>query len=775
MKNSIAILAFLLTSFTTIYAQQTTISGYVRDKSTGEELIGATVYIPSLKQGTTCNIYGFYSITVPSGSYEVEYSFIGFVTVKETVDLTENVSKNVELATNTASLQEVVIEGEASNKNVEDVEMSTVELKMETIKKIPALMGEVDVLRSIQLMPGVQSGGEGSTGFFVRGGGLDQNLILLDEAPVYNSSHLLGFFSVFNQDAIKDAKLYKGGIPSRYGGRLSSVLDVHMKDGNSKKFSGSGGIGMISSRLTLEGPIAKNKASFIVSGRRTYADLFLKASKNEDLKKSRLFFYDLNGKVNWRINQNNRVFLSAYTGRDIFGTGDLFEMGYGNQTVTARWNHLFGERYFSNFIFLYSNFDYSVGVPESADLSFTWSARIKDYGFKNDHTFYINKNNTLRFGVATTLHEFLPAKVDVGEGTGFSGFELPTRYALESGIHISNEQRVGSRIAMEYGVRFSHFANVGIDTVTQYNEEYEPIGEDTYAKGDFYNMFSGFEPRFSLKYTLTENSSVKVSYNRINQYLHLASNSTGGAPLDIWIPSTPNVKPQVVDQIAGGYFHNFFDNKLETSVELFYKDYQNQIDFKDNAQLLLNPLLEGEIRQGDARSYGAEFYIRKAKGQWTGWISYTFSRAFRTIAGISNGNEYRANYDRPHNLAIVSNYELNKQINFGASWVLITGQPITIPTGKFTYQGAFAPVYTERNEARMPMTHRLDLSMTIDVKKKKEDQRWENSWSFSVYNVYWRKNPFAINFVYNEDIGQFEAQRTYLFGTIPSVTWNFKF
>ena len=561
MKNLLLLLTILI-GFTTVTAQKkSTLSGYIRDAETGEEMIGATVFIKELKTGGSANIYGFYSVSVAPGQYTVVFSFLGNQSITKQIDLTSSQTLNIELPKNSESLKMVEVVGEAENQNVEEVQMSTIDMKMETIKKIPALMGEVDVIRAIQLLPGVQSGGEGSTGFFVRGGGLDQNLILLDEAPVYNASHLFGIFSVFNQDAIKNAELYKGGIPARYGGRLSSVLDVRMKEGNSKKMKLSGGIGLISSRLTLEGPIIKDKVSFVVSGRRTYGDLFLKVLPDDNpAKGAQLFFYDLNGKVNWRINDKNRVFVSAYTGRDVLGFPELFKLGWGNQTVTTRWNHIFSDRLFSNFTGIYSNFNYNLGVPSGPN-EFLWTSKILNYSLKNDYTFYANTKNTVKFGFQSTYHTFKPALIEPGEeNDAFNTLEFFDRYAWENALYASNEQKIGGLVTLQYGLRFSAFSNVGKDTVYTYDENYNNTGFDAYESGDVYNTFTNFEPRFAIKYTLDDVSSVKASYNRMTQYLHLATNSTGGAPLDVWMPSSTNTMPGVADQIALGYFRNLKNN-----------------------------------------------------------------------------------------------------------------------------------------------------------------------------------------------------------------------
>ena len=774
-------LLFLSTTFIFIFPNvlnaqndKVTLSGYMRDKGSGEDLIGATVFIRELKSGVAANIYGFYSVTIPKGTYTVEFSYLGYITDTQRVNLQNNITISIELGAQSTNLETVEIVAEAENKNVEEVRMSTVSLKMESIKKIPALMGEVDLLRVIQLLPGVQSGGEGSTGFFVRGGGIDQNLILLDGAPVYNPAHLFGFFSVFNQDAIKSADLYKGGIPAKFGGRLSSVLDVRMNDGNSKKFSVKGGIGILASRLTIEGPIVKDKVSFIVSARRTYADLFLLLLPKDDLRRTGVLnFYDLSGKINWRINDKNRVYISAYTGRDNLGSSDFFKLGWGNITATTRWNHVFSDKVFSNLSLIYSNFDYMLGVP-SGPSEFTWKSRIIDYSFKNDYTYFFNPNNNIEFGFISTYHNFKPAVVAPGAGnTTFNTLEFFDRHAWENGIYIANKQRFGSRLSAEYGLRFSTFSSIGVDTVYTFDDNHELTGFESFEKGSIYNTFTGLEPRLGVKYSLDDNSSVKASYNRMNQYLLLATNTTGGAPLDIWMPSSKNLKPGVADQVAVGYFRNFKNNTFETSVEGYYKWMQNQVDFADNADILLNRYLEGDIRQGKGWAYGAEFFVRKQKGKMTGWVSYTLSWSYRQINEINNGNKFFAPAHRNNNLAIVLSYALNKKLDISANWVYNNGAPITTPTGRFEYGGQVNPVYADRNDAKMPDYHRLDIGVDWKLGKKRETKKFNHSLNFSVYNLYNRKNAYTINFVKDQKSGTAVAQKTYLFGLLPSITWNF--
>jgi len=786
MKHLLIIL-FLNLSIVPLFGQQakqkTTLSGHITDVASGEELIGVNIYIKELGTGGVTNVYGFYSLTIPRGTYEVTYSYIGYESIVETIDLAGSVVKNMELSIRGETLDEIVVTSEKKDKNVESTEMSTVNLKMTSIKKLPALFGEVDIIKALQLLPGVQSAGEGTSGLYVRGGNVDQNLILLDEAPVYNASHLMGFFSVFNPDAIKDMQLYKGGIPAQYGGRLSSVLDIRMKEGNSKKFTASGGIGTISSRLTAEAPIAKGRGSFLVSGRRTYADIFLGLSKNPEVKENKLYFYDLNLKANYRISEKDRVFLSGYFGRDVFKFSDEFKMQWGNGTGTLRWNHTFNNRLFLNTSLIYSNFDYLLGDPAGVD-AFEWTSNIKNQTGKFDFNYYLNPDNTLKFGVHTTRYQFAPGHARSGtpdDGGIFNDIKLDDVFAWEHAAYISNEHKITPRLKATYGLRVSAFQNVGEAEVYSYDksnpEKYTVTDTTFYKKGEVYKTHAGLEPRLSLKYSLNDESSVKLSYNRTVQYIHLASNSTSASPLDIWFPSSTNVQPQRADQIAVGYFRNFKDNMFETSFEAYYKNMDNQIDFKDHAQLLLNEQLEGELRIGEGYAYGLEFMVRKQEGKLQGMLSYTLSRTERKIPEINNGKTYPNRYDRTHDISLFATYDLNDKWTFGSNWVYSTGAAVTMPTGRFEYGNMITPVYSDRNAARLPAYHRLDLSATLSPKSKKNpNRRFNHEWVFSIYNTYYRKNAFSINFVQDElNPTVTKAEKLYLFGIIPSITRNFKF
>lgn len=756
-------------------AKRYNVSGHIKDATTGEDLFGAAVLVVELSTGTVSNEYGFYSVSLTQGSYTLKFSYLGYEQQIHKVKIDKDVTLEISLAPRAARLQEVEIIAARTDENVRAPEMSVVKMDVKAINRIPALMGEVDIIKAIQMLPGVQMVSEGSSGFSVRGGSPDQNLILLDEATVYNPSHFLGFFSVFNNDAIKDVKLYKGDLPAQYGGRLASVLDVRMKDGNQKRFSGTGGIGLISSRLTLEGPIIKDRTSFLVSGRRTYADLFLLLSKDENLRESQLFFYDFNAKVNHTIDENNRIFLSGYFGRDVFKNPFAY-MKLGNATATARWNHLFSSKIFSNFTFIYSRYNYNLGTANDDDPnSFLWTSDLEDYALKGDFTYFVSSNNTLKFGFSSTWHTLNPGKA---KGTGseslFTEYALEKNHALESGLYISNDQNIGSRLTLKYGIRFSLFQNVGPLTVYNYDDNYELADSTVFPSGKFYNTYSGIEPRLGAVFMLNEISSLKASYSHTYQYLQLAQNSTAGTPLDIWFSASPNVRPQVSDQVALGYFRNLRKNTIETSAEVYYKWMNNAIDFKDHAQLLLNKQLEGELRFGKAWSYGLELMVKVPEGKINGWVSYTFSRTFRQIEEINEGRKYPAPYDSPHDFSIVLNFQASQRIDLSANWVYSTGKPVTFPTGRAVIGGAIVPIYSERNAYRMMDYHRLDLSVTL--RQKPKDTRFNWDLVFSVYNAYNRKNAWAINFVQDtQNPYTTYAEMTYLFGIIPAITFNFRF
>jgi outer membrane cobalamin receptor len=752
-----------------------TISGHIKDATTGELLLGATVYIAEKHSGVVTNSYGFYSVSLDPGTYHLKYSFLGFSPVEKEIQLTGNITLDISLEPGESQLSEIEILGERTDEQVRNPEMGTVRLDVKTINRIPALLGEVDIIKAIQLLPGVQATSEGASGFSVRGGNSDQNLILLDEATVYNASHMMGFFSVFNNDAIKDVTLYKGDIPAAYGGRLSSLLDVRMKDGNSKELHAAGGVGTISSRLTLEGPIRKEKTTFIVSGRRTYADLFLPFAKEKEVRKNKLYFYDFNLKLANTIDENNRVYFSGYLGRDLFKSR-FAEMGFGNQTASLRWNHLFSKKVFMNASMIFSKFDYHLGSPTGDANSFEWTSSMRDYTGRFDFTYYFNMNNTLRYGLSSTYHEFFP-----GDARGTSPesmmteFSMPAKFALETAVYASNEQKIGSSLILKYGLRFSIFHNAGPGTYFTYDANYKPSDSAVYRRWQLFHHYEGLEPRLAVVYLLNETSSLKVHYSHTLQYVALAQNSTAGTPLDIWFPATSNVKPEIADQAAIGYFRNFRKNAIETSFELYYKKIQNVIDFCDHANLLLNEYLEGELRIGKGDAYGLEFMIRKNDGRLNGWISYTYSRSWRQVKEINDGKKYAAPYEKPHSVNVVASYTISKRVDASLTWVYATGLPVTFPTGRAVIGNSILPIYSDRNAYRMPDYHRMDLSVNLKDSGKSK-KKWKGEWNFSIYNVYNRKNAWTINFEYDpESIYTTYAVKTYLFSIIPAVTYNFKF
>lgn len=756
------------------------LSGYITDKENGEALLGATVFVQEKGAGAIANIYGFYSISLSAGTYTVRYSYIGYNTQEMTVVIKDaDVTMNIELQSSDLKLDEIVITGEKQNANITRNEMSVEKMGSDDIRKIPALMGEVDVIKALQLLPGVQAPSEGASGFSVRGGNLDQNLVLLDEANVYNASHLMGFFSVFNNDVVKDLKLYKGDIPARYGGRLSSVLDIYMREGNTKQFSGQGGLGIISSRLTLEGPLIEDKISYVVAGRRTYVDLFLPLAKDPNVRQSTLFFYDLNTKINYRINDNNRVFLSGYFGRDVFGSDD-FRMGYGNGTSTARWNHLFSKKLFSNLSFVYSNYYYSLGTPKGNADAFLWEAGLNDMAVKYDFTYFATPGLTLNYGVESIGRVFKPGYVrGLGSDAAISSIRIPLNRSVEGGVYFGAEYDVNALVSLKVGLRSALFGNYGKKDTYTYNSEGD-ILETTKRNGGIYNGYVRWEPRFGINFKLSENMSLKGSYARTTQFVQMARNSSSGTPLDIWFSASPNVKPQVGDQVAFGVFHNFFQNKIKASAEVYYKWMDHAIDFKDDAQLLLNEHIEAELRFGRAWAYGAEFMLKYQFEKFGGWVSYTYSHTEQKVTDINNGEAYLAPYDKPHDVSFILNYQIAKRLALGVTWVYSTGLPATFPQGMAEIHNQYVPLYSGRNEQRYPDYHRMDLSLTWDNKvgtiQRWNNRKFESSWNLSIYNVYNRHNAWAINFQQEKDNPSvIYGEKTYLFPILPTITFNFKF
>ncbi len=774
MKRPAALLLLLFLSLAIFCQTKYTISGYVTDPH-GEEMIGANIYIKELGKGTSTNNYGFYSLTLPQGTYHLVYSFIGYKDREETVVLNSDQNLKISLEETSQMLETVEVSTERRDVNIKKVEMSTAKLQMKTIQKLPVVFGEPDILKTIQLLPGVIPASEASGGFYVRGGNSDQNLILLDNATVYNASHFLGFFSVFNSDAVKDLKLYKGGIPAEYGGRLSSVLAVQMKEGSMEELHGKASIGLISSHLTLEGPIKKDKASFLISGRRTYIDLFFPLLKDSLAKKSKVFFYDLNAKINYSINENNRVFLSGYFGKDVLKLGNIVGMNYGNSTVTARWNHVFNKKLFLNATTLYSDFNFNVGANQEVT-KYNILNYIHDYSQQFDLTYYLNPENTITYGAQATYHSIRPGEASgqFNDSTKFN-YKVPIVNCWEYGFYVSNEQDLSSRISLRYGIRSSIFQYLGSNQFFDYDKSnpQEYVVTDT-SKGRPDKFFIGLEPRLSARYSINDKSSIKASYDRMYQYMQLASNSTAALPVSYWFPSSYNIKPQRDDQVALGYFRNFKDNMFETSVEIYYKWIKNSIDFRDHASLFLNDKYEGEIRTGKAWSYGVEFYIKKQAGKFTGWISYTYSRTFKNIPEINNGKTYKADYDKPNSIAIVGSYDITERLNIAANWVYTSAPPRTMPDSRYEYEGVVAPVYYERNSVRIYPYHRLDLSANYRLNKHKK--KFEQLLNVSFYNVYWRKNPIMVSFDQDpKDAYVIHARITYLYRFVPSASYIVNF
>ncbi len=786
MKNYTLFLLLSVFSFTINAQDKRTISGYIKDLKNGETLIGVTIFKKNSQQGTNSNEYGFYSITLNNNVDTLVYSFIGYKTQFLPITANGNQLINIELGDQGKDLEEVIISSEKEDKNITSMEMSVAKLDIKQIQKMPALLGEVDIIKSIQLLPGVTTVGEGASGFNVRGGNIDQNLVLMDEAPVYNSSHLFGFFSIFNPDAVKDVKLIKGGIPAQYGGRASSILDIRMKEGNNKKMEINGGIGTVFSRLSIEAPIIKNKASFIVAARRSYIDVLAKpflAKQSGDLKNAKFYFYDLTAKFNWHINDKNTVFASGYFGRDVFGAG--FKFNWGNSTATVRWNHIINSKLFLNTSAFYSNYRYELGFKdEGTSQKFEWVSNIINYSIKPDFTYYLNSKNTMRFGGQAIYFTFQPGKAVITAYDGTSkDISLNKQFGLETALYIDNEQKVLNRLTVQYGLRWSMFNYLGKGTRYVYRDtipnESKPFDhQDSIGSYKSIKNYNNPEPRLAVNYTINDKSSVKLGYNRMSQYLHIVSNTAASTPLDIFTPATNNIKPLVADQITLGYFRNFKDNMFETSAEIYYKDLKNQLDYVDNADLLLNKYLEAYLIQGKGRAYGLELYAKKGKGKLNGWVSYTLSKTERKSRGISNSDWYLSKYDRTHNINTVLIYDINKRFSLSANFVYLTGTPATFPTVKLEIQGYVIPYNTDnkRNNYRNTAYHRLDVGATYNFKKN-DTRRYKQTLVLSIYNVYNRRNAFSIYFRNNPSYPvNTEAIRYSVVGSIiPALTYNFKF
>lgn len=784
MKRIIFILA-LATSLV-VGAQNFTISGSVKDAISGQTLPLASVKVLELNKGVSTDFSGNYTISLPKGSYTLEFSYVGFKPEQREITLDKNLTITVSLSEEAKQLKEVVITVEKRDANVEQVEMSSTKLEIEEIKKMPAFMGEVDVVKSIQLLPGVTTVGEGASGFNVRGGAIDQNLILMDNAPVYSSSHLFGFFSVFNSDALEDVKLYKGSIPAPYGGRISSVLDVHQKSADMNKFHASGGLGVVSSRLTIEAPIVKNKLSLIVGGRRSYADIFLKASPDSAINSTAAYFYDLNGKLAYKVNENNKITLSGYHGVDVLNFQDLFGFKWGNTLASLNWVHTINDSTFIKTYGSYSRYNYQLEFSPI----FVWTSIIDNMDLGVEFHKDLGKHD-IRIGFKEKLYAFQPAILeehpDATEDFAFPTFSIDRENALETGIYIGDEIKFSDKFSMMAGVRYSQFTNFGPGETYVY-EEGQPKNANTlydtttYAKNEVQASYGGFEPRFGMRFKLNESSSVKAGYNRMRQYLHLISNSTSGLPIDVWKMTDEYIKPLIGDQVAAGYFKNFKNDTIEFSAEVYYKWMTNVVDYKNGAELLLNENVETELLTGTGRAYGIELMLKKSLGDLTGWISYTLSRTERKVAEsefqeeiVNEGNWYPSNYDKTHDLTLVLSYEITKRLSVSSNFTYSTGRAITYPDSKFQYDNKSWAYYPTRNQDRLSPYNRLDLSVTLKGKENPE-KKFHSEWVLSVYNVYARRNPFALIFTENEETGETEAQRISILGTVlPAITYNFNF
>jgi hypothetical protein len=788
LKNKLTLL-FLLASFALLAQEKFTLSGTISEAQSGETMIGVNVLIPSLQTGVITNEYGFYSITLPKGSHEVIYTSLGYREYKETVTLNAPIIKNVTLFESTQLLDVVILETDIEKTNIRTPQMSATTLKANTIKRIPVVLGEADVIKAITLLPGVTNAGEGASGFNVRGGAADQNLVLLDEATLYNSSHLFGFFSVFNPDAIKDLTLYKGGIPARYGGRISSVLDIYQKDGNKRKYGATGGIGLLASRLLIEGPILKDKASFLIGGRSTYAHLFIPLvdAGNDNVA----YFYDLNTKLSYDLDNENKLFLSGYFGRDTFNLGGIFGNTFGNTTVNLRWNHLFNSKLFSNLSLIYSDYYYGLELKFA---EFQFDSGIRNFNLKYDFTNYVSDKVKLQFGFNSIYYKFNPGEVSPTTGTsGINYRKLTDKYAFENAVYIDGNIKVSEKLNIQAGIRLSSFTRLGQRAINVYannnpivyNEAIDvyqkasPIDTISISRGASIKSFLNLEPRISAAYQITETSSIKASYNRTAQYIHLISNTSSPTPFDIYAPSGQFIEPQLGDQVAVGYFKAFDNFSLE--VEGYYKEVQNRIDYVDDADLIANESIEQVVLNGEARAYGLELLIRKTKGKLQGWVSYTLSKSEQRTpgrtqieTGINNGEWYNTAWDRTHDFSITAQYELSEKWFLGANFIFQTGRPSTFPLGQYEYQGQVVPVYEARNASRLERFHHLDISATWNLNHKSE-KRWNDELVFSIYNVYNRKNAASVSFRKNTDTGNNEAVRLSIFGIIPAITYNFKF
>lgn len=777
MHKHLTFIFFLLISVIAIqpaYAQKNyTISGTIKDSATGETLIGATVKLQELQTGTTTNAYGFFSLTAPEGDFNLVISYIGYQTITQPIKLNKNSQVNVMLTGTGNALTEVVISGNTrKNENVESAQMGLTRLDLRQVNNVPVIFGEKDVLKTIQLLPGVKTTGDGNTGFYVRGGNSDQNLILLDEAVVYNASHLFGFFSTFNSDAIKDVNLYKGGMPAQYGGRLSSVLDIKMLDGNDKKYTVQGGIGLIASRIKVEGPIVKDRGSFMISARRTYADVFLKLSPDSTTRGASLYFYDLNAKVHYRFDDRNTIYLSGYFGKDVLGLKDNFETNWGNQTATLRLNHIFNNKLFLNTSAIYSNYNFTV-QSFSSNNDFKVHSKIRDFNLKEDFEYFFSSGNTLHFGINATHHNIQPGDISSSNKSAVNPQTIQSRNGIESSAYVSDDWHIGNRLNLLFGVRLATFSLFGPGTFTTYNANDQPIASQTYSSGQVVKSYANLEPRFSASFKFDDQNSVKASYNRNTQNINLISNSTASSPTDLYVMSSNNIKPGISDQVALGFFKNSVNNQFEFSTEIYYKKLQNQIDYKNGAQLIANQDVESQLVYGEGRAYGWEVFFKKRYGRLNGWIGYTLSKTENRFDGINNGDYFAARHDRTHDMSIVGIYKLSNRWTISSTFVYGTGNAVTYPHGKYLVGGLTTLYYSDRNSDRLPAYSRLDLGATFEGKPHK---RFHSSWTFGLYNAYNRKNPYTITFQDDpNDKSRTQAVKTSLFGRIPSITYNFTY
>lgn len=774
MNNSllfIILCCFVFLTTDALAQQKLTISGTVSSKTKGETIIAATIKIGPAS--TTSNEYGFYSITLDPGTYTVQASAVSFQTSVQEITVDKNLVLNISMEDYIKDLDEVIVSSKTNSRSLSSPQMGVEKLSTKDIKYIPVLLGERDILKVVQLLPGVKSAGDGNSGFFVRGGAADQNLILLDEAPVYNASHLLGFFSTFNSDAIKDMTMYKAGMPAQYGGRLSSVLDIKMNDGNNQDFNVSGGIGLISTKLNVEGPIQKNKSSFLVTGRRTYVDMFLKLSKDSTVNSNNLSFYDFNAKANYILGKKDRIYLSGYFGRDQLGVGSTFGLAWGNGTGTARWNHVFGPKLFSNTSLIYSNYNYTISIRSGAT-DFDIFSQIRDWNLKEELQWFVNSRNNVRFGVNAIYHSIRPGEVTATAASSINSSRLQKRYSLENAAYATNTWKAADKLNITYGIRMTAFSILGKGDF--YTIDPGRIVTDTfsYNRGEVVKTYLNAEPRLAVSYQFNPVASVKASYVRNVQNLHLISNSTTSSPTDKWVASTNIIKPEISDQFSLGYYKNFGNARYELSTEVYYKTMQNQVDYKDGADIYINSdAIETQLLFGKGRAYGIEWLFKKKTGKFNGWVSYTLSKTERKINGISNNNWYNAKQDRTHDIAVVGIYQLNKKWTISANWIYYTGSAVTFPAGKYRIDDQTVYYYTERNAYRMPAYHRLDLGATWILKQKK---RFTSELTISLYNAYGRENAYTIEFRDNkDDPDKTEAVQTALFKYIPSVSYNFKF